>query len=112
MQHQGKAGELLLHMCTGVAQTYINQIQNKDISADCDASSGICTVAIQDFPIQLQTALHGGRLRVGAKSNPGLRCVSTVITHAAHGLLHLRAPKTQASRAMQEIPRRIPRALL
>jgi hypothetical protein len=43
-----------------VAQSYINQIQNKDITANCDAGTGVCTVAIQDFPIQLQTPCKAG----------------------------------------------------
>ena len=44
----------------GVAQSYISQIQNKDITAGCDAATGICNVAIQDFPIQLQTPCKAG----------------------------------------------------
>ena len=98
-------------MCTGVAQTYINQIQGKDISADCDASSGICTVAIQDFPIQLQTPCTAGDCV--SERNPTLNSgAHPLSSHAAHGLLHLEAPKTQASTAMQETLRRIPSALL
>jgi hypothetical protein len=46
--------------CPDIAAAYINQIQGKEITADCDEASGNCNISIQDFPIQLQTPCKSG----------------------------------------------------
>lgn len=42
------------------ASTYLDMINNKDVGADCDPSSGECNIQIQDFPLQLQTPCKAG----------------------------------------------------
>ena len=46
--------------CPDIAAAYIDQIQGKEITADCDEASGNCNISIQDFPIQLQTPCKSG----------------------------------------------------
>ncbi|BDA44712.1 probable broad substrate specificity ATP-binding cassette transporter at C-terminar half [Coccomyxa sp. Obi] len=46
--------------CPDVAAAYIDQIQNKSITATCDQTTGVCNIAIQDFPIQLETPCQAG----------------------------------------------------
>lgn len=43
-----------------VASAYIDQIQKKEITATCDQATGVCNIAIQDFPIQLETPCKAG----------------------------------------------------
>lgn len=43
-----------------VATSYLDMIQNKDITADCDKATGNCNIVIQDFPIQLETPCKAG----------------------------------------------------
>jgi hypothetical protein len=42
------------------ASTYLDMINNKDVSADCDPSTKQCNIQIQGFPIQLQTPCQAG----------------------------------------------------
>ncbi|EIE21490.1 hypothetical protein COCSUDRAFT_66913 [Coccomyxa subellipsoidea C-169] len=46
--------------CPDIAAAYIDQIQGKEITADCNDASGVCNIAIQDFPIQLETPCKAG----------------------------------------------------
>ena len=45
---------------TDGASTYLDMINNKDVSADCDPSTKQCNIQIQGFPIQLQTPCQAG----------------------------------------------------
>ena len=48
-------------LCTADgASTYLDMINNKDVSADCDPSTKQCNIQIQGFPIQLQTPCQAG----------------------------------------------------
>jgi hypothetical protein len=45
---------------TDGASTYLDMINDKDVSADCDPSTKQCNIQIQGFPIQLQTPCQAG----------------------------------------------------
>jgi len=47
-------------VCADIAAAYIDQIQKKEITATCDQATGVCNIAIQDFPIQLETPCKAG----------------------------------------------------
>lgn len=47
-------------MVADVAAAYIDQIQGKEITANCDQATGVCSISIQDFPIQLETPCQAG----------------------------------------------------
>ena len=47
-------------MVADVAAAYIDQIQGKEITANCDQTTSVCSISIQDFPIQLETPCQAG----------------------------------------------------
>ena len=75
---------------TDGASSYLDMINNKDVGADCDPSTGQCNIQIQDFPLQLQTPCKAGdcisdknpTLNQGVltQSRPSLHCYLTSIS--------------------------------